>query len=189
MTIACLGWGSLIWDPRSLPIRPPWKPDGPMLPIEFARHSSSERVTLVLEPRAQPVQTLWVPLSVASLADAREALRQREGTVPKFIASWSPADLPGDETTRAIGHWATKRDLVGVVWTALPPKWNGKQGLVPTIDQLLQFLKALGPESAAEQYVRKTPAQVQTAYRARLESDLGWTFLNGPPPPRLPPPR
>jgi hypothetical protein len=83
MRIACLGWGSLIWDPGSLPLRrnkPRWFTDGPELPIEFARKSSGGRITLVIVPRgkakAQPV--LWAHLTCLSVAQAHEALARRE---------------------------------------------------------------------------------------------------------------
>jgi hypothetical protein len=39
MSIAILGWGSLIWDRRDLPITGDWQRGGPMLPRRF-HHSS-----------------------------------------------------------------------------------------------------------------------------------------------------
>ncbi len=39
MKIAILGWGSLIREPRGLPIDGEWQKDGPVLWIEFSRIS------------------------------------------------------------------------------------------------------------------------------------------------------
>jgi len=107
MSIACLGWGSLIWKPGDLPVSPPWNEDGPWLRVEFARQSKNSAVSLVLEPGAQPVQTLWALLKVASLQEARDALCQREkATSTKSIGYWSAAGRTQDEVSRLIGSWA-----------------------------------------------------------------------------------
>ena len=57
--IACIGWGSLIWDRRNLDVDGHWRADGPILPVEFARQSSNGRITLVLGRGFAPVPALW----------------------------------------------------------------------------------------------------------------------------------
>ncbi|MFB6088168.1 MAG: hypothetical protein ABEK36_00125 [Candidatus Aenigmatarchaeota archaeon] len=86
MKIAVLGWGSLIWCPKNIKIKDKnWEEDGPKLPIEFARISSHERLTLVIYPRYlnqknRWVQTLWTEMNVESIEEAILSLGQREGT-------------------------------------------------------------------------------------------------------------
>ena len=75
--IACLGWGSLIWDPKGLPVDGGWYTDGPQLPVEFTRVSRDGRLTLVITEGAPPVAVLWSCLSVSSLDDAIQALAER----------------------------------------------------------------------------------------------------------------
>ncbi|UCI32149.1 hypothetical protein [Mesorhizobium sp. B4-1-4] len=78
MRIACLGWGSLIWNPEDFPVTGGWKNDGPVLPIEFARESGRKRITLVIADGVEPVTTLWTLMKVANLQAAKEALASRE---------------------------------------------------------------------------------------------------------------
>ncbi|HEY0412342.1 MAG TPA: hypothetical protein VGD66_04290 [Allosphingosinicella sp.] len=171
--IGCIGWGSLVWRPKNLPVLGSgWRSDGPALSIEFARQSKFDRVTLVLCKNVPPVQTFWTELEAHTLDEAAEALRKREGTGKRRIGRW-----PGDASPPAatIGPWAEGHGLAGVVWTALPPKWNGKDDRFPDEDVLsyLRGLKRWG-RSCAETYVRRAPASIRTPYRAAIEAELGW---------------
>lgn len=176
MKIACLGWGSLVWDPRGLPVGN-WFEDGPILPIEFARQSNDGRLTLVLVQNYPTVRSLWALFVGGNLADAMEKLSVREGTNDKqnkYIESWSKgsptrADFP------EISNWATRLDLDAVVWTGLPIEPDPRRDESASVTYL-DGLK--GTERArAEEYVRKAPRQIDTPYRRRFEKDLGWTPL------------
>lgn len=182
MKIACLGWGSLIWDPRTLPVRRPWFTDGPLLPIEFARHSGGDRITLVIVRGVAPVRTLWALMSVSDLETAKRELAQREGTPKRNIGYWSPASKSGeDEVVDAMEHWAVRQGLDAVIWTALGPKFGEEIGKIPSIDEVISFLRALPHERRqyAEQYIRMAPLQIDTEYRRQIERKLNWTPIAG----------
>ena len=175
-TIACLGWGSLIWDPRELPIQRKWFADGPFLRVEFLRQSRDSRITLVLEQSAAPVRSLWAVMDASDLQPAKDALFEREGCKkPEHIASWSRG-VATPPSIVELPQWAEAHGIDHVVWTGLPPK-IGNQERVPTINEVLAHLKGLigAPRDTAETYIRRTPRQIDTAYRRRIEAELGWT--------------
>ena len=175
--IVCLGWGSLIWDPRDLPLRQPvlWYEDGPALPIEFARKSQNGRITLVLLDEGPAVPMLWSQLDVTTIDEARTSLAHREECGVTAIGCW-PSKGPIFEHTAAIGQWASSRGITGVVWTALPPLFDGSTR-VATADQIVGYLRSLtgSTQRLAREYVCKTPTQVKTPYRMIIERTLGWT--------------
>lgn len=180
MLIGCLGWGSLVWDPRELPVQGRWFEDGPFIPVEFARQSRDGRLTLVIVPESLlHVRSLWTLFSVPTLPEAREALRLREGIstakAEAHIKAWSGGD-EGESQPPAIGAWARRIALEAVVWTALPPKFNEQEDRVPTVDEAVSYLRALSHERRghAEQYIRRAPRQVDTVYRRRFEQEFGW---------------
>lgn len=179
-SIACLGWGSLIWDPGDLPIAGEWQPDGPLLPLEFARISSKgwerERLTLVVVPEySHRVTSLWITLAVDTPEEARTVLARREGTRERLIGLWR-ADA-ADPAVPEIATWARDRGLTAVVWTALGANFGETQDRSPTVDEAVTYLRGLTGQKRlnAEEYVRKAPEQIDTPYRRRFAAEFGWT--------------
>ena len=178
--IVCIGWGSLIWCQKTLPLHGGWRLDGPKLQVEFARESRDKRITLVLCETAPAVTTLWAELHVADLEAAKQALAAREGisegNIPHGIGHWSPNGQSGQMGADTIGEWAKANGAGAVVWTALKPK-IGDDYRVPGVEEVIAHLGGLsGPtREAAEEYVRLAPKQVVTPYRTAIEAALGWT--------------
>jgi hypothetical protein len=176
MKIAYLAWGSLVWDPRDLPLRRPWFSDGPLLPVEFCRQSQDDRITLVITPGKPEVRVLWGLSLALNVDEVVECLRMREKTHERYIGLWS-VDKPKPEDNPTIIHWANNMGLDAVVWTALPPKFKSKDGVIPSTEEVIRHLKGLPAEKKrnAELYVRKAPIQIDTDYRRYIESEMGWT--------------
>jgi hypothetical protein len=174
----------LVWKPGDLPIVGEWQPGGPLLPLEFARQSSTGSsagvLTLVVVPEYSPrVRSLWTLLSIETPEDAREALRRREkvpeGDREKSIAMWKASDSH-EPLGPEFGTWARDHDLSAVVWTALPPRFNETTGRMPTVDEAVEYLRRLTgtPRQNAETYIRHAPQQIDTPYRKRFASEFGW---------------
>lgn len=188
--IACLGWGSLVWDSRELPIHRQWFADGPLIKVEFLRQSKDGRITLVLHSSAEPVRSLWALMSVQTLEEAKKALAARERipeqNIAKDIGSWSIGDA-NPSCIIDVAAWATSRGVEHIVWTALPPKFKfndkaknkDKNDNYPTRDEVVTYLSELtGPtRDNAEKYIRRAPAQIDTAYRRYIEARLGWVSI------------
>lgn len=173
--------GSLIWDARELPLNTSWHDDGPFLPIEFARESADGRITLVLIDSKDTVMSLWVLMNVDNINEAKSALAHREGISDKnikySIGFWDKSsEQCHGKSSSEIKSWEKKKNLDGVVWTNLKYGFKESRDDMPEYTQILSHLQALSTEQSiiAEEYVRKTPIQVNTEYRARLETDLKW---------------
>ncbi|MDD5155095.1 MAG: hypothetical protein PHF11_01240 [Candidatus Omnitrophica bacterium] len=179
MKIACLGWGSLVWNPQDLPVRIPWFNDGPLLPIEFARLSQGERITLVLVADMPCVRSLWALMSITDLDQAKKELARRERTDIANIGSWPPNSNARHEFDKVIGEWAIQKNLEAVIWTALSPRFNSNEKRIPSVEEIISFLKGLPYEKRkyAEEYIRKAPLQINTDYRRKIEVEFNWTPL------------
>lgn len=184
MNIACLGWGSLIWEPRGLPIRGRWFDDGPVIPVEFARESSGKRITIVIANVEYAVRTLWALMSVSNLDEAKCKLAVREGISKEYIKSsigfWEKSTgSKHGESAEQIIIWAERLQLDAVIWTNLKCGFKDTRDTMPKYDQILKYFNGLQHEErkVAEEYVRRAPIQIDTQFRRGIEKDLGWTPL------------
>ena len=146
--------------------------------VEFVRESADRRITLVLEGSAPPSPSLWAIFHSKDVDAARAALQARERCGPGGVKEWStgeaePRDIIG------LAEWARARRIESVVWTALGPKFGGRDGVVPTIGQVIEHLSQLddAARSNAERYIRRAPRQIDTPYRRQIEAALSWTPL------------
>lgn len=127
MNVVYLAWGSLVWDPRNLPIQRRWFDDGPFAPVEFTRQSNDGRITLVLDDEAEPVRLLWARSTLSDIGEAMKALSEREGITGSArgspIGRWST----GEDAPRNISSlpmWAQAHGIDAAVWTALGPQYK-----------------------------------------------------------------
>lgn len=184
--VACLSWGSLVWNPRELPVQRQWFSDGPFVRVEFARKSENGRITLVLERSAWLVRSLWAVMDFTEVEDARHALAKREGIKTKInqkIGTWTRGDaapalialIPNLE------EWAVSHGVQSVVWTNLPSTFkDSRQSKI--CDQVIKYLSGLtgAQRDDAERYIRFVPRQIDTLCRRRIEAAFHWTPLGTP---------
>ena len=156
-----------------------WRPDGPTLPVEFARISPRDRLTLVLESDAQPIVVLWSKMKV-DLNAAIDSLTVREGCNNSepigFIDLERQQSRSRDNSVAdRITEWATSKNYDQVIWTDLDVNFTDKALPPFSQDAALGYLRGLQDQTAAREYIQKAPPQVKTALRTRIEYELGWT--------------
>lgn len=117
--VACFGWGSLVWDPRTLPIQRRWFDDGPFIRVDLLRKSQNGRITFVLDPGASLVRSLWAVMDADELAHAVRSLREREGIPERnegdHIGRWQH-DEPSPAAIPALADWASGHGVDAAVW-------------------------------------------------------------------------
>jgi hypothetical protein len=179
LNIACLGWGSLIWKPGTLPLAGEWYADGPHVPIEFSRVGDGGELATAICMNAPSVPVCWALMAVETVEQACAALREREQIAPDrqdgvgtLLASCGPRGADG-----VITRWARERRIDAVIWTALPPRYLNIEGRVPTDEDVISYLTSLTGETLthARSYIEQVPQQISTPYRRAIERQLGWT--------------
>jgi hypothetical protein len=186
MRIAILVWGSLYWDPRNLETTNEWFYDGPSLPIEFARISNGNRLTLVIKPTFDNVTTLYAQSAFNNFNDARENLRAREGTENinnigfiDFANNTQHLRQSNAFVIDTIRQWNAERNFDAVLWSDFSPRFTDVTNQQFTIQSVIAFIDNLPDEekSSALKYIRNTPPQISTRFRNAIEQQFEGTYL------------
>ncbi|MCP9290568.1 hypothetical protein [Gracilimonas sediminicola] len=182
--IVILGWGSLIYEPRELSeqIIGTWIEDGPKLPIEFSRVSSSRKkaLTLVIDPdNGSKIKTSYIISKREKIKDCVEDLRKREGTSINRIGVIDLKDryekrFKYPKVAEKIQDWAEHKNIATVVWTDLPSNFAEESNNEETfsVENAIKHLNSLKPDGLleAKKYIKKAPRFVATPLRAKLNS-------------------
>ncbi len=175
MKIACLGWGSLIWKPGELPLASQWHPDGPVMPVEFSRVGDGGELATAVCMNAPLVEVYWALLDADSIQQATVSLRERE-QIPVSREDGVGSYILSSKPTGMLAGWAAEKKLDAVIWTALPPRFNGVEGRIPCVEDVLAYLSSLEGEKRkhAQEYMKNAPAEFDTPYRKAIRERLGW---------------
>ncbi len=196
-TVTVIGWGSLIWNRECLKLRGRWHRDGPELPVEFARISNDGSLTLVTnnERGWEKQKTYWVVMDFEDVGTAEENLRKREAhgkdtRTPMGVVRGIEARPSEGTIDCMIWDWMKNNgDIDAVIWTALGERWIPRRSFESVevlAEAALKYMENL--ERAAkddekkgklfdqvQEYVRKTPPQIDTAVRKLLRDKKGWS--------------
>jgi hypothetical protein len=177
MKIAILGWGSLVWDQRDLPIIGEWQPGGPMLRIEFSRISDDERLTLVIDERnGTSVPTRYAVSEKNNLELAILDLQKREGATDRDRIGFfdrqhnftsERAKTKHRRACESIRTWAENEQFDAVIWTALGPRFYDSIRVAFSPPAAVRYVSELLAESRAKafEYIRNAPPEIDTPVR------------------------
>ena len=172
----------MIWKPENLAydIESKWSPDGPFLPIEYSRISVDGRLTLVISDVVNEVKTLFAISNFDTLDQAILNLAIRKGsntsTIGFFIKNSSQISPNNFKYRNNIENWLKQNDNVdALIWTNLPENWKSKTTYQDRVEYLLSLTE--NTNMKAEEYIRKTPKQINTVLRSEIEKRLNWKFL------------
>lgn len=159
------------------------------MPIEFARISRDERLTLVIHPGSLSQRTYWALMNEYDDPEAaRKNLQDREGCFAKDIHSLA---ANGEEHGRIDQRVAEKfrkwlqthPSLEAAIWTGLTTNWPDKRcGKQFTRKDAVAYLTELEAErdqakatyDRAREYVRNAPKHIQTPVRKIMQTKEGW---------------
>lgn len=182
MKVAVLAWGSLIWNPEILQTTVPFVPNGPLLPIEFCRVSTTGArkgfLTLVIDRDDGTLcKTYAAPSALPTLEEAIANLQSRERTTERNIGfidvlSGQRSDAAADRRpeVETIAAWAQANGYDAAIWTALESNFREVVGEPFSVTAAMQYLETLEGQDAntfasALDHIRSAPSEVETAVR------------------------
>ncbi|MEL6583526.1 MAG: hypothetical protein AAFQ36_06805 [Pseudomonadota bacterium] len=184
MSIAILGWGSLLWDLDDLApkVRGGWQMRaGPRLPMEFSRISPKRKLGLVvcLDPEnGVPCATHTIESTRAALSDTVADLAARERAPLERIGFVGE----GRSHSRllavidAVEAWLETSPYAAVVWTDLEPNFAEVRGEPFSVQRGMAYLQTLSGENwdEAYRYISEAPADTDTPLRRALAAQPWW---------------
>ncbi len=172
---------------RNLETTNDWFADGPMLPLEFARISGGNRVTLVIKPSFDNVTTMYAISSHDNLAAARANLAAREGTPNLenigFVDCRAEVHHARPQNSLIIDtlkQWNQTRFFDAIIWSDFAPNFSDRLNRNFTLANVIAYITCL-PENekkATLEYIRKAPEQITTRFRAAIKNILKVKFLS-----------
>ncbi|MEL7277281.1 MAG: hypothetical protein AAGK98_12485 [Pseudomonadota bacterium] len=187
MTIAIIGWGSLIWDLDDLApkVAGPWQMSaGPEFPLEFSRISDKRKQALAvcIDPEhGAPCPTHCIASIRGTVREAMEDLAAREraplARIGFVTAAGAASRLPA--AVRIARDWLADSRFDAAVWTDLEPVFEARTGVPFSVPEAKRYLRSLEGESLAEahRYISEAPEGTRTPLRTALERDLWWRRL------------
>jgi hypothetical protein len=181
MGIAILVWGSLYWNPGELSTKGEWFFDGPELPIEFARISSNNRLTLVIKPNFAVSRTLYIISGFDNLQQARENLQTREGTTNidrigfiDFTSNSQNANPNHAFIFDILRTWNLQKKFDAIIWSDFSPNFTNSTTNNFTVPNIINYLNGLNDVDfiLAKDYILKAPEQITTQFRSQLTDFL-----------------
>ena len=175
MKIACLAWGSLIWNPAFNSNVKAWHEDGPYLPIEFCRAENDSGLTPVICMNALHSQVMWSALAIDSIEKASDALRECE-SISSTRFNGIGSMVANSLDSGSIGRWCIEKEVDAIVWIALPPKFDQVEGRIPSLDQALAYLNNITDEARehTKKIIERAPNKISTPYRDAIANKFGW---------------
>lgn len=145
------------------------------MPVEFSRVGDGGELATAICMNAPLIQVWWALLDTETVQHSTSLLRERE-QIPADRDDGVGSLILNSRPTGALAEWAAEKKLDAVIWTALPPRYNGIEGRIPCAEDAITYLRTLEGEKRAhaQDYIKKVPAEFNTPYRKAIRDRLGW---------------